>query len=257
MNSPIPSSRPEVCRGGFTLIELLVVVAILGILILLAFPTIQNARNNSYTAPCMNNQRQIVAAMLAYAADNDGRLPDVSKENGGGSETERWNFKIAEYLNIPFSKFFGPNAKALRCPAAKKGNSFSYGLNYSTGDKRIFSKIGTNPPPSGSSNPNHKGSERLVNLFPSMVLIADAHDPNNPESDLFYSPNSPNYLLTDDRDGDGVKDSSGNLALPRKFNCIDPRHASGKAFVCVTADGAAKLMTIREWAENPKYWGPK
>jgi len=58
-----------------------------------------------------------------------------------------------------------------------------------------------------------------------------------------------------DKDGDGVNDSCGNLGSKRKFNCLDPRH-SGKAFIGIAADGSARVLTIRQFMEEPKYWGP-
>lgn len=243
---------------GFTLIELLVVIAIIGVLVALLFPTFQNARKNSHTAPCMNHQRQIVTAMMSCAADNQGKLPDIAVSDNAYADSDRWDAKIAEYLNMPLDKFKGPKANALRCPAAKKTNAFSYGLNYAGGERRVFARMAKGlsaDPGQQDGNQNYLGSQRLVNLPQSVILIADAYDPNNPESDLFYAPWG-NYPLTTDQDGDGVSDSSGNLPPPRKFNCIDPRHGNGKAFIGTAVDGSAKLLTIREWAENPKYWGP-
>jgi len=239
--------------GGFTLTELLVVLGIILVLAALLFPAFEKARKNSHVPKCLTNQRQILTAILTCAADDQGRLPAIAVE-GGGADSNRWDVRIAEYLNLPRAKFYGANANSLRCPSAKKGTWFTYGLNYSSGDRRVFSRQAqSSDPPVGS--PNHKGSERLMNLPLSTILIADAYDPNNITSDLFYAPWG-NYPLTTDQDGDGVNDSSGNLPPPRKFNCIDPRHGNGKAFAGGAADGSVKLLTIREWAENPKYWGP-
>jgi len=243
-------SRPD-C--GFTLIELLVVIAIVLVLAALLFPAFERVRKNAHIPNCINNQRQILTAILACAADDQGRLPAIAVD-GGGADSDRWDVKIAGYLNTSHERFYGPNANTLRCPSAKKGTWFTYGLPYATGDRRVFSRQAqSSDPPVG--NPNHLGSARLLNLPTSTILIADAHDPNNPASDLFYSPWG-NYPLTSDQDGDGVNDSSGNLPPPRKFNCIDPRHGNGKTFVAGAVDGSVKLLTIREWAENPKYWGP-
>jgi len=251
VSSPPASPRcPLRLLRGFTLIELMVVIGIVISLAALLYPAVERVRRDSHTPKCMNNQRQILTAILACAADNQGRLPDIAVEGGGG-DSDRWDVKIAGYLDIPHAKFYGANANSLRCPSAKKGTWSTYGLPYAGGDRRVFARLGQ--PPAGNSN--NKGSARLVNLPASTILIADAYDPNNITSDLFYSPWG-NYPLTTDQDGDGVKDSSGNLAPPRKFNCIDPRHGNGKTFVATAVDGSAKLLTIREWAENPKYWGP-
>ena len=63
-------------RKGFTLIELLVVIAIIAILAAILFPVFAKAREKARQTSCLNNQKQIVTAILMLTQDNDEILPD-------------------------------------------------------------------------------------------------------------------------------------------------------------------------------------
>ncbi len=64
-------------RAAFTLVELLVVIAIIGILAGLLTVGLMAAREASRRATCINNQKQIATAILAYANTTDGELPPL------------------------------------------------------------------------------------------------------------------------------------------------------------------------------------
>jgi len=63
---------------GFTLIELLVVIAIIAILAAILFPIFAKAREKARETSCLNNQRQITAAILIYVQDHDEMFPPSS-----------------------------------------------------------------------------------------------------------------------------------------------------------------------------------
>jgi prepilin-type N-terminal cleavage/methylation domain-containing protein/prepilin-type processing-associated H-X9-DG protein len=60
---------------GFTLIEILVVVGIIAVLIGLLLPALSRARRASSQVSCMSNLRQWGTAVLIYANENHGYLP--------------------------------------------------------------------------------------------------------------------------------------------------------------------------------------
>jgi len=60
---------------GFTLVELVVVMSVISLLAAILLPALGKARRQVRTVVGMNNQRQIVAGVTGYAADNDENYP--------------------------------------------------------------------------------------------------------------------------------------------------------------------------------------
>jgi prepilin-type N-terminal cleavage/methylation domain-containing protein/prepilin-type processing-associated H-X9-DG protein len=93
-----PSSRPDVSTpprraaallaelarhdkrslAAFTLIELLVVISIIALLMAILLPTLGRVRKQARAVACRANLRQIGFYFAAYAAENDGKFPELS-----------------------------------------------------------------------------------------------------------------------------------------------------------------------------------
>jgi prepilin-type N-terminal cleavage/methylation domain-containing protein len=63
-------------QSGFTLVEMLVVIAIIGVLVALLVPAIGVVRETARQTQCLNNQREIGQALLAYEQAKQ-RMPGV------------------------------------------------------------------------------------------------------------------------------------------------------------------------------------
>jgi len=105
---------------AFTLVELLVVISFIGLLAGLAVPAINSGLKSAKAGACLSNLHQIGVATVAYAADNNLKLPDA-----GSGTTDMWATKIATFMGGDTKK----KNNVFVCPGALKSVSEATGAN--------------------------------------------------------------------------------------------------------------------------------
>lgn len=105
------------CRR-FTLLELLAVVAIIAILMAIALPVLNSAKEKSVKMTCIGNLRQIGVLLNGYCDDYNGRIPPNSPNGYTG-------FPFSSLRNS-YGKLYGfgvfvdnSNAACFGCPSSK------------------------------------------------------------------------------------------------------------------------------------------
>ena len=139
------------CRRGFTLIELLVVIGIVGLLVGLLLPAVQQARESARGLQCRDNLKQIGLALANYQSSR--RVAPFGVGGGGPPRfVPRWSahaqllpeleqsqvFNALNFAFVPWGHdeaFSPPNRTALGtriavflCPSDRDGILEEYGL---------------------------------------------------------------------------------------------------------------------------------
>jgi prepilin-type N-terminal cleavage/methylation domain-containing protein len=192
-------------QRAFTLVELLVAMAIIGILVALLLPAVQNARESSRRTECKNNLKQIGLALHSYV-DAFTTFPPGSVRRyvgtfppmGGSWQTSQlsWMTRILPYLDqksvhkqinwsqepgdqgTPHTSLRATKLHMFRCPSdGRAGSSATHAVtNYVTciGHTTDASE-GFIPPPSGVPTPSTQNGEgvMLINSYTSIAHIRD------------------------------------------------------------------------------------
>ena len=147
---PVPPSRI-----AFSLIELLVVIAIIAILIALLVPAVQKVREAANVAQCVNNEKQLMLAIHAYADANNGRLPPanfyqiVNKGTGKAAEGS------AFYALLPFCEqgnLFNTYTQDIPKPGYLTAQFIPLAIHVCPTDPTINGGIGSVPPNYATGN---------------------------------------------------------------------------------------------------------
>jgi prepilin-type N-terminal cleavage/methylation domain-containing protein/prepilin-type processing-associated H-X9-DG protein len=155
-------------RRGFSLVELLVVIGIIALLIAFLLPTLAAARRSAETVQCGSNLRQLAAALILYANENNGYFPPNT-----GDEQLFWYQKrmigktIPSPIEMPDDSIAGG---VMLCPADFDDALRSYAINiFSSSVVSHFSRPGLNAEP-----PQGRLFKFGVRESSQLILLADS-----------------------------------------------------------------------------------
>lgn len=88
-------------RRGFTLIELLVSISIIGVLIALLLPAVQQARESARRTQCKSHMKQMGIALHSYH-DTTRLFPNLLYQTAGGNNRWDWRGFSAHSMLLPY-----------------------------------------------------------------------------------------------------------------------------------------------------------
>lgn len=225
----LPDNRPtNRAIAAFTLIELLVVIAIIAILAAILLPVLNAAKLRALQSECTNNKKQLGAAWLFYASDNQERLainndPHVFSSNyyPQGSSSPSWiagsldwtagsyNTNTTYLVNDKYSllgDYLGNNPILFTCPADRYASPLEARLGWQHRSRTVAMNgaIGEgykygNPGTPWNWSPWHvvKKTTDFHSPGPSDCwVILDEH-PDSIDDDTLYTPCYPTTTFTE------------------------------------------------------------
>ena len=115
-------------RLGFTLIELMCVISIVAILAGMLLTSMGSFREKGDGVKCIQNLRQIGAAVQLYVGQHDGEFPEIQTD----PKNPTYPPPSEAVGMLPTLAPFGLVEDAVKCPADVRNKQFNYFAKYGT-----------------------------------------------------------------------------------------------------------------------------
>ena len=151
------------------MVELLVCLCILAILIAVALPSLSKIRQRGQAAQCVSNLRQLGAAALAYAGENNGLILPLSSSDGSG---KNWSNYLYESGFITLDMIQPGLPSVLVCPSLSPHEYPDVNVSKGQLSNSIYGHISAHALPKGIPEGTYL---HTPTLSPSrQILFADA-----------------------------------------------------------------------------------
>ena len=204
-------------KKGFTLVELLAVIIILGVIVLIAIPRVNNVIRGSRDAAFVQNNNNIIRAA----------------DNFMNANRNMFNIEVGESIEISFEELQA--ADFLGIVENPHGSNQCSGYIIFT---RTVSGTFSIMPITDCINDNINSSEDL-----GLVLYYDFNNPSEPTENFIREPI--------------INDSIGNKVIPTGWILSDPNHDFGTIDYGTSSDGrhgAKSIYTLVESNEWQNRW---
>ena len=171
-------------RRAFTLIELLVVITIIGVVVSITLPLYSHITQQSAETKTLSNMRQMGAALLLYAGDNNSQLPGRVTNGADPTQTpNKWPTLLQSYVqdtHVYNSPIPDLNGKTYRVTDPTK--YFNNNVNYTSYIYNGFNDMGTLNGSSGSNQSTFVPRLNTINLTSGTILLGIPY----PQANQFY-----------------------------------------------------------------------
>ncbi len=124
-------------KSGFTLIELLVVIAIIAILMAILMPALNRVREQGKRVACLNNLKQLTAAWIMYADENNDKIPSAGPTKATSTSETGWtrapgdtptDQQRRDAIHRGLLYRYAPSEKMYKCPTGVRGEFVTYSM---------------------------------------------------------------------------------------------------------------------------------